>query len=246
VRERERRRRARSSSSSTWPTGPSTCSSSTRRTDLREWLLDIEAVFKGVHAPPPERCRLLVGPATGSRCSPVELRRLCSFTGPTTRSRSSSVCRSAPSRCVVEVHGADVERYFRSLDSKAREIVALITAFVKELVAQRVKSRRRLEAASGGGLGDHGRRRRRRKSKKSSKSGSRSARRDSNADSRSRSGSVLGQRKCAIRRRRWRQESGELHPDWKPAGEFSLFSCHSHSQQPYQRHQMAKSTTLTC
>jgi hypothetical protein len=79
---------------------------------------------------------------------------------------------------IVEVHGADVEKYFRSHDSKAREIVALITAFVKELVAQRVKSAEDSQSSGGGGGGGgarrHGGRSRHKSKKKSGKTTHRS------------------------------------------------------------------------
>jgi hypothetical protein len=211
--------------------------------DLREWLLDIEAVFKGVHAPPPDRCRLLVGP-DGLKVLPVESDAVINH-WPYDKIKKFQCLSERTVSVVVEVHGADVERYFRSLDSKAREIVALITAFVKELVAQRVKAAEIEAAAAAAASESGGRRRRRRKSKKSSKSSSRSARRDSNSDSRSRSGSFSGSGSADDDD--FSEESGELHPDWKPAGEGRslVFVSLALTPQPYQRPQTARFITTT-
>lgn len=203
-------------------------------TDLREWLLDVESVFKGVHAPPPERCRLLVA-GDG-------LKVLASgsddvlFQWPYDKIKKFQCLSERTVSVLVEVHGADVEKYFRSHDSKAREIVALITAFVKELVAQRVKSAED-SASSGGGGGGGGRRHGRSRHKSKKKSGksthrSRDSRSRSDSGSASRSDDNGGGNNGGAA-----EDSGELHPDWKPAA--------APNGKVYYFHVLTKETTWT-
>lgn len=198
--------------------------------DLREWLLDVESVFRGVHAPPPEPCRLLVA-ADGLKVLASASDDVV-FQWPYDKIKKFQCLSERTVSVIVEVHGADVEKYFRSHDSKAREIVALITAFVKELVAQRVKSAEDSQSSGGGGGGGrrHGGSRSRHKSKK--KSG-----KSTHRSRGSRSPSVSGGSDGSQSGGGDDEESGELHPDWKPAA--------APSGKVYYYNVLTKETTWT-
>mmetsp|Transcript_21147 Transcript_21147/g.36030 ORF Transcript_21147/g.36030 Transcript_21147/m.36030 type:complete len:334 (+) Transcript_21147:65-1066(+) len=182
---------------------------------LSDWLIDLECVFRGVHAPPPEKVRLFVSDAGLAVLKPDVDEEIALY--PYERVKDFKCLSERTVMIIVQPpkKAADVETYYRSLEGRGREIVALITAFVKDAVLRRQREQEERDNA-----------RKTPRSRHRSKSSHKHS--HSSSSSSHKKGKSSRHRKKGGSRRTSAQNSsesstgsesysGELHPDWKEA-----------------------------